>query len=117
MVAYEPASGEIRTHYAGFFDPGFGYGEKGEIEGTVAVMEVRAHDVAFTIEDGQPFCKIQMERMLAEPDVVYGPRIGSAYQFQDLTPSKQFRHLEIQEVKKESKKQIGVGESLWLPLE
>src|SRR3989442_14170269 len=25
-VAYEAAIGELRTHYAGFFDPGFGYG-------------------------------------------------------------------------------------------
>ena len=25
MTAYDPTSGELRTHYAGFFDPGFGY--------------------------------------------------------------------------------------------
>jgi dCTP deaminase len=30
MVAYEAACGELRTHYAGFFDPGFGYGARGE---------------------------------------------------------------------------------------
>src|SRR3954469_4146073 len=27
MVAYDPTSGELRTHYAGFFDPGFGFGD------------------------------------------------------------------------------------------
>ena len=27
MNAYDPTSGELRTHYAGFFDPGFGYGD------------------------------------------------------------------------------------------
>ena len=27
MVAYEAAFGELRTHYAGFFDPGFGAGD------------------------------------------------------------------------------------------
>ena len=25
MTAYDPTAGELRTHYAGFFDPGFGY--------------------------------------------------------------------------------------------
>ncbi len=25
MLAYDPTAGELRTHYAGFFDPGFGY--------------------------------------------------------------------------------------------
>nr|MBA3729104.1 2'-deoxycytidine 5'-triphosphate deaminase [Actinomycetota bacterium] len=27
MTAYDPTSGELRTHYAGFFDPGFGHSE------------------------------------------------------------------------------------------
>ena len=63
MVAYEETSGELRTHYAGFFDPGFGYGREGEIKGTVAVMEIRALDAPFMVEDGQRFCKLQLERM------------------------------------------------------
>ena len=25
MLAHDPTAGELRTHYAGFFDPGFGY--------------------------------------------------------------------------------------------
>lgn len=100
MIAYEPASGELRTHYAGFFDPGFGYGAEGEVPGTVAVMEVRAHDVPFLIEDGQRFCKLRLERMLAKPDTVYGPKIGSSYQFQQLTPSKHFKPFDIREAKK-----------------
>ncbi|MBV9660013.1 MAG: 2'-deoxycytidine 5'-triphosphate deaminase, partial [Acidimicrobiales bacterium] len=29
MTAYDPTSGELRTHYAGFFDPGFGYDSTG----------------------------------------------------------------------------------------
>ena len=29
MTAYDPTSGELRTHYAGFFDPGFGYDPDG----------------------------------------------------------------------------------------
>ncbi|VAX19872.1 Deoxycytidine triphosphate deaminase, partial [hydrothermal vent metagenome] len=37
MVEFDAGSGELRTHYAGFFDPGFGYGKSGEIRGTKAV--------------------------------------------------------------------------------
>ena len=25
MAAYDPTSGELRTHYVGFFDPGLGF--------------------------------------------------------------------------------------------
>lgn len=91
MVPYEAGSGELRTHYAGFFDPGFGYGVKGEIKGTKAVLEVRAHDVPFMIADGQTFCKLFFEKMMELPDKIYGPRIGSSYQFQGITLSKQFK--------------------------
>lgn len=91
MVAYEAGSGELRTHYAGFFDPGFGYGQKGEVKGTKAVLEVRAHDVPFMISDGQTFCKLFFEDMYETPDKIYGPKIGSSYQYQGVTLSKQFK--------------------------
>jgi dCTP deaminase len=90
MVAYEAAFGELRTHYAGFFDPGFGYGT-GDLEGTPIVLEVRPHDVPFLIHDGQTFFKVLFERMHQRPDKVYGVGLGSSYQFQGLTLSKQFR--------------------------
>ena len=91
MAAYDPTAGELRTHYAGFFDPGFGYSADGRRTGTAAVLEVRAHDVPFLIEDGQRICKLSFERMAAEPEVVYGQDLGSNYQDQDLTLSKHFR--------------------------
>jgi len=101
MVAYEETSGELRTHYAGFFDPGFGYGKQGEIKGTVAVMEVRALDAPFMVEDGQRFCRLHLERMALLPDQVYGSAgIGSSYQFQGLTPSKHFRIPRPDEIKR-----------------
>jgi len=92
MVAFEAGSGELRTHYAGFFDPGFGYGLKGEVKGTKAVLEVRAHDVPFMIADGQTFCKLFFEKMQEIPEKVYGPKIGSSYQYQGITLSKQFKN-------------------------
>ncbi len=101
MVAYEETSGELRTHYAGFFDPGFGYGRQGEVKGTVAVMEVRALDAPFMVEDGQRFCRLHLERMAVPPDQVYGSAgIGSSYQFQGLTPSKHFRMPKPDEIKR-----------------
>jgi len=91
MVAYEAACGELRTHYAGFFDPGFGYGAKGEIKGTQVVLEVRPHDVPFLIHDGQTFFKVLYETMMADPTQLYGSGLGSSYQQQTLTLSKHFK--------------------------
>lgn len=91
MTAYDPTSGELRTHYAGFFDPGFGYGRRGEIAGSTAALEVRAHDVPFLIEHRQRVCKLTFERMLDEPESVYGEAISSNYQQQTSTLGKHFR--------------------------
>lgn len=90
MVAYEAACGELRTHYAGFFDPGFGYG-RGEMHGTQVVLEVRPHDVPFQIYDGQTFFKVVYETMQEIPTQVYGAALGSSYQRQGLTLSKHFK--------------------------
>ena len=89
LIAYDAGSGELRTHYAGFFDPGFGYGQ-GTRRGTKAVLEVRPHDVPFLIEDGQLFCKLCLESTAETPEVLYGEELHSHYQFQTLTLSKQF---------------------------
>jgi dCTP deaminase len=91
MVAYEAACGELRTHYAGFFDPGFGYGARGEIKGTQVVLEVRPHDVPFLIHDGQTFFKVVYDRMQDAPEQLYGVGLGSSYQQQALTLSKHFK--------------------------
>lgn len=91
MTAYDPTSGELRTHYAGFFDPGFGYDPDGRLKGTRAVLEVRAHDVPFGVEHAQQFCKLEFERMLEPSTLLYGSEIGSSYQHQELTLSKHFR--------------------------
>ncbi len=91
MTAYDPTSGELRTHYAGFFDPGFGYDPDHEFAGSRAALEVRAHDVPFMIEHGQRVCKLTFEQMLEAPARLYGQGIGSNYQRQDETLSKHIR--------------------------
>jgi len=90
MTAFDPTAGELRTHYAGFFDPGFGFSPEGSFHGSRAALEVRAHDVPFMIEHGQRVCKLTFERMIEEPEVLYGQGIGSNYQRQDDTLSKHF---------------------------
>jgi dCTP deaminase len=90
MVAFDPSMGEFRIHYAGFFDPGFGYGIS-DIKGTRAVLEVRAHEVPFLVEDGQIVGRLQYMRLLSRPEKIYGLNIGSSYQSQVLALSKQFR--------------------------
>jgi dCTP deaminase len=91
MTAFDPTSGELRTHYAGFFDPGFGFDPLDDLRGSRAALEVRAHDVPFMIEHGQRVCKLTFERMLAEPDRLYGHQVASNYQGQVDTLGKHFR--------------------------
>lgn len=90
MMAYDPSAGELRTHYAGFFDPGFGYQAGRKRGGSRAALEVRARDVAFMVEHRQPVCKLAFERMASEPDFLYGETIGSSYQGQITMLSKHF---------------------------
>jgi dCTP deaminase len=90
MVVYDAGAGEIRTHYAGFFDPGFGFGD-GTVLGTKVVMEVRAREVPFMVYDGQTSFKVWFERLRGQPERVYGVGLGSSYQHQTLSLSKQFR--------------------------
>lgn len=90
MIAYDTLVGEFRVHYAGFFDPGFGHDEMGG-HGTRAVLEVRSHEVPFVIEDGQIVGRLHYERLTGMPDKLYGAAIGSSYQRQGLSLSKQFK--------------------------
>jgi len=90
MEPYDPTIGEFTVHYAGFFDPGFGHGVSGEIKGTKAVLEVRAHEVPILLEDGQTIGRLVYHKMADVPDKLYGQAIGSSYQQQGLALSKQF---------------------------
>jgi dCTP deaminase len=90
MVPFDPLVGEFRVHYAGFFDPGFGYAGAGGL-GARAVLEVRSREVPFILEHGQIVGRLVFEKMLARPDRLYGAGIGSNYQAQGLKLSKHFR--------------------------
>ena len=89
MLAYDTSVGEFRVHYAGFFDPGFGWGEQSAE--SRAVLEVRSHEVPFMLEHGQTIGWLRYEQMAARPDQIYGTDIRSNYQGQGLALAKQFR--------------------------
>jgi len=90
MVPFDPLVGEFRVHYAGFFDPGFGYAGSGG-SGARAVLEVRSREVPFILEHGQIVGRLVYEKMLARPEKLYGQGIGSNYQAQSLKLSKHFK--------------------------
>ncbi|MGR3501148.1 2'-deoxycytidine 5'-triphosphate deaminase [Pseudaestuariivita sp.] len=90
MAPYLAMVGEFRVHYAGFFDPGFGHAAAGGA-GARGVLEVRCHEAPFVLEHGQIVGRLIYERMLAEPDVLYGREIASNYQGQGLKLSKHFQ--------------------------
>jgi len=90
MVPFDPLVGEFRVHYAGFFDPGFGYAGAGGT-GSRAVLEVRSREVPFILEHGQIVGRLVYEKMMARPQSLYGQGIGSNYQAQGLKLSKHFK--------------------------
>jgi dCTP deaminase len=90
MAPIDPAIGEFRVHYAGFFDPGFGQGGDGRPSAR-AVLEVRSRDVPFLLEDGQPVGRLVYEKLAGQADALYGADATSNYQHQGLKLSKHFR--------------------------
>ena len=90
MVPFNPLVGEFRVHYAGFFDPGFGY-EAGRPPSARGVLEVRSREVPFILEHGQVIGRLVFERLTDPPPEMYGEGLGSHYQRQGLKLSKHFR--------------------------
>lgn len=90
MAPYLAMVGEFRVHYAGFFDPGFGYAAAGG-SGSRGVLEVRCHEAPFVLEHGQVVGRLVYERMTAPPTQLYGVGIASNYQGQGLKLSKHFK--------------------------
>ena len=90
MAPYLAMVGEFRVHYAGFFDPGFGWDSAGGA-GSRGVLEVRCHEAPFVLEHGQIVGRLVYEHMSEHPQALYGQDIKSNYQGQGLKLSKHFR--------------------------
>ncbi|SLN16783.1 2'-deoxycytidine 5'-triphosphate deaminase [Roseovarius albus] len=90
MAPYLAMVGEFRVHYAGFFDPGFGFDAAGG-SGSRGVLEVRCHEAPFVLEHGQIVGRLVYEKMDEIPQQLYGTDIASNYQGQGLKLSKHFK--------------------------
>lgn len=89
MAPFLAMVGEFRVHYAGFFDPGFGFAAAGGA-GSRGVLEVRCHEAPFVLEHGQVVGRLVYEKMADLPSQLYGADIASNYQGQGLKLSKHF---------------------------
>ena len=89
MVPIDERSGDFRSHYAGFLDPGWGFGADGEGTGRPFTLEVRPFE-NLVVRPGQPIAKIRFERMVAVPTFHYdtkqsnylvqqGPKLGKQF--------------------------------------
>ena len=89
MVPMDERSGDFRSHYAGFLDPGWGWGADGEAHGRPFTLEVRPFE-DIVVRKQQPIAKIKFERMITAPEVLYdvkasnylkqkGPKLGKQF--------------------------------------
>ena len=91
MLPYDTRAGEFRVHYAGFFDPGFGWNTATNKAGSSrGVLEVRSHEIPFLLEHEQTVGWLHYERMAARPELLYGQDSNANYQGQSLKLAKQF---------------------------
>jgi len=58
IAPYDASTGEFRTHYAGFFDPGFG-----APDGITCVLEMRGREVPHRLFDNDPVCLMVFEQV------------------------------------------------------
>ncbi len=72
MKPIDTRTGEYRSHYAGYGDPGFN---------APFVLEMCVFRGDLTIEDGRPICKLTWEKLIEIPYKTYG-QTGSHYQHQ-----------------------------------
>lgn len=81
MRAFQAEHGEFRSHFAGFFDPGNGYGKNGEENGFTVTMEVIPMETAIEIRHGQPMFSIEIEKLRRNcpAEAAYGKPRGSHY--------------------------------------
>ena len=88
MMPYDTGVGELRSHYAGFFDSGFGFDPAAPSK---VVLEVRNHHVPYLLSHRQVLFRLLFMRNAARPGRLYGSGgRTSHYQGQGLKLAKQF---------------------------
>lgn len=96
MLPYDAGMGEVRSHYAGFFDSGFGWGAG---NASRIVLEVRNYHVRYRLFHGQSLFKVVIMRNSSSPRMLYGSaQRPSNYQRQGLRLAKQFQFNPVAEI-------------------
>ena len=91
LMAYDVGLGEMRCHYAGFVETGFGLDASGVSNDSKLVLEVRGHDVPFMLQHGQRVGTLKYEKLLRYAERPYGSAgLNNTYQGQGLRLSKHF---------------------------
>jgi len=72
IAPIDPSLSDLRSHYAGFIDPGWGGGDDKEVKGSPIVLEVRTNDHNFLIQDGQRMAKFEFVKNDSTPEKSYG---------------------------------------------
>jgi dCTP deaminase len=81
MAPFSHNLGELRAHYAGFFDPGWGVEcSSGKHLGTTGVLEIRTNET-ISVSDGQFICKMEYLKNNGTPEKPYGMS-GNHYHMQ-----------------------------------
>ena len=94
MAPMDERSGDFRSHYAGFIDPGWGYGTDGDAHGRPLTLEVRPFENIIA-RDHQPIAKIRFERLTTPAEEAYDA-MDSNYTIQTGPKlAKQFRNPEL----------------------
>lgn len=70
LRAIDPRLGEFRSHAAGYIDPGWGFGEKGEVCGRPITLEVIPQE-DMLVRDGQTVARIRYEHMKEISETLY----------------------------------------------
>lgn len=80
MIPSKHNFGELRVHYAGFFDPGFGidYANGGVASGAHGVLEIRPRE-DIVLRDGAPICSMVVYENYLPPINPYGKDGKSNY--------------------------------------
>lgn len=86
VVPMDERTGEFRSHYAGFIDPGWGWGSIGEGIGRPIVLEVRPFLQDLVLRDRQPIAKLRFERLMQEPEKLYDQINTSNYRTDSSVP-------------------------------
>ncbi len=79
VVPFSDKYGEIRTHYAGFIDPGFGMDTT---NGNSITFEVVSHEPGISLRHRHPIAEVQYEYMSDNPETLY----KGNYKFQTSGP-------------------------------